>query len=296
VRRALPLVLASMIGVLLQSSVMAGVAATRSLGIVPLNSLADRHSERPTSQPRMTHRLKPPRAQPSGRVLFDGAGKAGWADQSAAPTRVSSEPDPSDALGRVLRFDVFDGDVYPLTPTDNPRAQLTTPSHILHEGQPFWETYEVYVPKTFPKAETYGSWIQLGSPFYGPPYDGPPSVSMEIEDGRFLWQADAHSQVPGSILWQAPVVTGKWIRFTWHVDPTPHGHVELYVNDRPVFVRYNGHKGNGVTIPVVDASNETGPWFSQLSVYYGRGQFSALTLYFKGFAIATTQGAAEGVV
>jgi hypothetical protein len=282
------------ISVLLQSSLVPGVGSASSL-----RSGADRSAPLYGGALDVAlrrdgpHRLSARRARTFGKVLFDGARTTGWFDQSANPTRVSPVLDPKGGSDKVLRFEALNQDVYPLTPTDNPRAQLITPYNILRYGHSFWETYEVYLPRSFPKAKTHGAWIALGSPFYGGPCNGPPSVSMMIEDGKFRWRTNAHSQVPGSILWQSPIVTGKWSRFTWHIDPTRHGHVELYVNDRPVLVSYNGHIGEGATLPVVDASNKGGPWFSQLSVYYGLNAFSAVTIYFRKFTIATTRAAAE---
>jgi Polysaccharide lyase len=237
---------------------------------------------------------EPTSAAPAiGTVLFRGGGLSGWHSQSASATRVIKVADPSGTSDAALKFTAYNGDVYPKTPSKNPRAQLITSIGIVTAGVPFWESYQVYLPASFPTAKTDGSWIALGSPFYGRPFAGPPSVNMEIEDGDFRWRTNSHSQVPGQILWRMPVETKKWIRFTWYVVPATDGYVELYVNDKPVRVHYNGHTGYGANIPVIDASNYIGPWFSQLSVYMALNEFSEVTMYFKNFAIATTQAAAE---
>jgi hypothetical protein len=228
-----------------------------------------------------------------GKVLFDGSSLSGWQDESAAANRVTVVNDPAGGSDEAMKFVTYNSDVYPLTPTNNPRAQVITNPNVVTEGVPFWESYEVYLPASFPTVQPANSWIALGSPFYGAPWSGSPSVEMQIENGAFVWRSNANAQVPGQILWQMPVQTRTWIRFTWYIVPATNGFAELYVNGAPVSVTYNGVTANGVHIPVVDAFDSTGPWESQLQLYYGAGEFSSLTAYFKDFMIATTQSAAE---
>jgi Polysaccharide lyase len=229
----------------------------------------------------------------TGTTLFSGSAVTGWLNQSANASRVTVVQDPDAASDSVLQFNVFNSDIAPLTPTGNPRAQLITHNGVVTQNQPFWESYEVYIPASFPTSLTYNSWIALGSPFYGAPWNGSPSVELQIENGDFIWRTNAYSQKPGSILWQSPVVTNQWVRFTWYVNPAIDGFAELYVNGQPLTVTYNGHTGAGVDIPVIDATNDTGPWESQLSVYMEHNVFSELTMYFKNFTIATTQALAQ---
>jgi hypothetical protein len=229
-----------------------------------------------------------------GRVLFNGTTLAGWINQSASPTRVQEVPDPSGARGAVLQLTAKNGDIAPLTPTDNPRAQLITPNNIVKAGVPFWESYEVYVPMSFSITESDGGWLALGSPFYGPPYNGTPSIELIIANGHYYWSTDPSGPAGSRLLWSSRVAFGKWTRFTWHVVPATRGFAELYVNDRPIRVTYDGRTGDGVRIPVIDATNYKGPWFSQLSVYYEHNAYPSLTVDFKNFRIGTTEAAARG--
>jgi hypothetical protein len=230
----------------------------------------------------------------AGTVLFNGSSKKSWAlDQSATSTRVQDVADPAGVAGTALRFTAYNADIAPLTPTLNPRAQLLTPANIVKANQPFWESYEVYLPATFPVAGTYGGWLGLGSPFYGPPFAGTPSTGMAIDSGDFRWQANAYAAKPWQILWQTPVTLAKWIRFTWYIKPSASGFAELYVNDQPVSVTYAGLTQNGANLPVIDPTDNVGPWASQLQVYYQANMLTSATIYFKNFKIATTQLAAE---
>jgi Polysaccharide lyase len=226
-------------------------------------------------------------------MLFNGVSTSGWFEQEAASNRIQSIADPDGASDSVLSFTADNADIAPLTPTDNPRAQMSTPTNILKSGVPFWESYEVYFPTSFPISETNGGWLALGSPFYGPPYNGTPSIEMLVDNGRYYWSTDSYAPAGSKVLWSQPVVTGVWTRFTWYVVPSAEGFVELYVNDKPIVETYNGQTGDGVSIPVIDATNYEGPWFSQMSVYYEHNEFSSVNLDFKDFAIASTQTAAE---
>jgi hypothetical protein len=244
----------------------------------------------PTTAPVAT--LPPP--ADGGTVLFNGLFKAAWHDQSATPTRVSQVPDPAGGPATALQFTAYNSDVYPATPTKNPRAQLVTPSTILHANTPFWESYQLYLPTSFPTAQTYNNaWLALGSPFYGAPYDGSPSMGLEITNGMYRWGTNSHAQVHGATLWQSPIVLGRWMRFTWYVNPAANGFAELYVNGQAVSVSYNGQSQDGANFPVVDQSNFVGPWVSQISAYYGLGEFPQVTMFFKNFVIGTSKGAAE---
>jgi hypothetical protein len=170
---------------------------------------------------------------------------------------------------------------------------LITPTGIVRQGTPFWESYEFYLPLNFPVAETYGGWVALGSPFYGAPSAGTPPTEISLNNGEIRFMRDGHAPAPYQIAWEEPIVLGQWIRITWHIMPSANGWVQLYINGVPVSL-YNGSTSSTtLDMPLVDPTNDVGPWYSQLSVYYKLNEFSALTIDFKDFKIATTQTAAE---
>jgi hypothetical protein len=227
----------------------------------------------------------------SSDLLFDGSKKSSWLDQSAVVSRIGVVTDPATGVGKVLRFEAYNSDVFPITPTQNPRAQLVTPLPVRPGGQ-FWESYEVYVPKNFPVGQTYHGWIALGSPAYGAPWAGSPSVNVAITDGHFRFQRNAYADHPYQIAWQMPLVLGRWVRFTWHVLLSRQGFTQLYVNNAPVELADGSSRSTTLSMPVIDQTDGTGPWFSQLSVYFEHDVFPKLTLYFKDFRIGTTEAAA----
>lgn len=230
-------------------------------------------------------------ARQLSNVLFVGSNKSSWLDQSAVVSRIRAVPDPATGVGKVLRVQAYNGDVFPLTPTQNPRAQLVTPLRVRPGGQ-FWESYEVYVPRNFPVARTYHGWIALGSPAYGAPWAGSPSINMAIASGHFRFQRNAYGSHPWQIVWQMPLVLGQWVRFTWHVLLSRQGFTQLYVNNAPVELADGSYRSTTLSMPVIDQTDGTGPWFSQLSVYFQHNAFPQLTLYFKDFRIGRTEAAA----
>ena len=228
---------------------------------------------------------------PRTGLLFNGANKSAWLDQSATSTRVRRVWNPTQGPGTALKFTAYNGDVFPLTPTLNPRAQLVTPLPVRPGGQ-FWESYEIYLPDNFPLAATRNNWLALGSPAFGPPWAGTPSVALSIVDGNFRFQRDGYAADPGQIVWQAPVALGQWIRFTWHVLLSEHGYVQLWMNNQPAELNNGGTLTTTLRMPVLDPGNSAGPWFSQLSLYYKHNAFRQVTAYFRGFRIATTEALA----
>lgn len=224
-------------------------------------------------------------------LLFNGANKTGWQDQSATSTRVHRVWNPDNGPGTALKFTAYNADVFPLTPTVNPRAQLVTPLPV-RPGGSFWESYEVFLPNNFPLAQTRNSWIALGSPAFGPPWTGTPSVALSIVNGDFRFQRDGYASQPWQIAWQTPVVLGQWIRFTWHVRLSQNGSVQLWMNNQPVELANGSTTSTTLNMPVLDAGNAKGPWFSQLSVYFKHNSFHQVTVYFRSFRIATTEALA----
>lgn len=260
------------------------VLAAITVTVVPANARPhhyDRH---------WTHRHRQP--SPSGTVLFDGSNVSAWPlNQSCAPDRTQMVADPAGSGQQVMRFTVLNTDVAPCTPTDNPRAQLISPQDIYQQGHAYWVSYELYLPAGFP---TVTSWLGLGEPIYGYPWNGSPSVGFAVDNqaitndpaGEFRWQDNGFETPPWQVLWASPVVTGQWVRVTWHFQVATNGYCELYVNGALAASEH--------PFQVLDGANSQGPWFAALNVYYQHDQFPQATVFFRDFKIATTEASATG--
>ena len=232
-------------------------------------------------------------APPAGQVLFDGSSSSSWyLNQSATPTRVATVADPTGAAGSALQFTTENSDIAPATPTDNPRSQLDSPE-TLQSGQQYWESFEVYVPASFPSTQPANGWLSLQTTAYGAPYGGTPPACLSIENGDFRFQRNAYAPSPYQIAWEEPLVKGQWVRFTWHFLFASNGWIELYVDDKQVELTDGSTQVSQLPMSMIDSTDSQGPWFSDLQNYYVHNEFSSLTILYKDYRIATTQAAAE---
>jgi|SRR5579863_1128797 len=228
----------------------------------------------------------------TGTVLFDGTSVTSWfLNQSAVASRVQMVPDPDGAANMAQQFTTYNSDVYPLTPTANPRSQLVTPLTVLKPGNTYWESFEVYIPQGFTSPET--GWVVLETAAFGYPYAGGPPAAISIENGSFRFQRSGHGPDPWQVAWSTPVVKGQWYRFTWHFLFSATGWVELYMNDVQQSLLQGKTSYKQLPIDLIDASDSTGPWMSDEQLYYQLGMLPSATVYFKNYKIATTQAAAE---
>jgi hypothetical protein len=252
-----------------------------------------RHKKKSTARKHSTNRTTSRRGSSSvGTILFDGSSLSSWwLNQSATPTRVQIVPDPDGAANTAQQFTTYNTDVYPLTPTANPRSQLVTPTTVLTPGNTYWESFEVFVPQNFTFLSN--GWVSLETAAFGYPYAGSPPVELSTENGDFRFQRNGFAPTPWQIAWSTPVVKGQWYRFTWHFLFSAAGWVELYVNDVQQRLKVGTTSVSQLPIAMLDPTDSTGPWISDEQLYYELGNYQSTSVYFKNFKIATTQAAAE---
>ena len=78
-----------------------------------------------------------PTPNPTSNLLFKATHlNEFWLNQSA-PGTVTEVPDPAGSGESVFQMTVNNKDVYPITPTENPRAELLSPETI-KPGEEFW--------------------------------------------------------------------------------------------------------------------------------------------------------------
>jgi hypothetical protein len=153
---------------------------------------------------------------------WDGTQLAAWTNQSA----------PADTNGPRVRETIIDGttwlemgcfagDVAPLTPNSNPRAQLHSP-FMLNAGETYQAEIQVLVNTTaIPPTLASGKWVELVQLAYGSPYAGSPPLRIMTQngsqfgvrecDGPYSWQS------PASWQWRAK----RWkFVFTWLQSPS----------------------------------------------------------------------------
>lgn len=123
-----------------------------------------------------------------------------------------------------------DEDVFPVTPTGDPRASLVGP-RVVFAGFERWFSWSTFFPVDM-KPIPYDGWLVFWQ-IHGPPYVSSPVMALGVEpDDRITFQRsyDYGFDTP----WAGPLIRGAWQDYVLHVffatDET--GYVELWVNGR----------------------------------------------------------------
>jgi hypothetical protein len=209
----------------------------------------------------------------------------------SVPGAVTEVPDPAGSTETVLELTVSDDDVYPLTPTVNPRAELHSPTSI-QAGDEFWWSAKFLLPRRFP-ARVPG-WVTLLQGPYGPPYFGTPPWHIEVHRGRIQW--GRNRTYDWDVPWKMPLVRGRWIEVMVHGKLARRGFVEMWVDGRRVTFfdgdSYNpgGHPPTQrLRMRTLDESNDGGRNYVSLLNYRKRGMFPSVTVYQGPLLLGPTQ-------
>lgn len=256
-----------------------------------LDSALSRHYPRHLAGRQKTHKQR--RSRTPGTLLFDGQQISDFGLIQAAPEAISEVGDPLGSGEGVLQFTVNDDDVYPLTPTENPRAQAIGPG-IIEAGDEFWLKVKFMLPEDLPYIP---SWFGLCS-VYGAPFDGPSPWSMEINENEFRWQRN--STYDWDIPWRAPLIKGKWVTILSHERFGSDGFIEMWFNGEPVtFFADDEYNFNDeaptrrLQMQTMDASNYAAPNAPKITQYRKVGMFDSATDYFDYLKMGTTRAAVE---
>jgi hypothetical protein len=214
--------------------------------------------------------------------------------QQCTPNRVtvysaSSQPTwPTPREGTyAARFNVYDSDVYPCTPTENPRAQIGS-SNYIKAGDEDWAAFSLYLPTNMPEVPSHG-WVILQS-FYGSPGGGSGAAHLALTHNES--SGATQFEYPGG--WRTPIVKGRWHDFMVHVkfskDPSV-GWVELW---------YNGVQqtfpGCNCTRFVKQTINDetTSALHSKLAFYRQAGMWpGAVAIFFDRHRVGPTRASVE---
>jgi hypothetical protein len=220
---------------------------------------------------------QPGSSGPPARPIFVGARIGDFLNQSA-PGAVTEVPDPAGGGGRVFKLTVADSDVYPLTPTDNPRAELLSRPRVL-PGHEYWWRAKFFLPRSFPAS--IPGWMTVLEGPYGAPSAGTPPWHIEINGGYIQW---SRNRTYGwDVPWRERIVRGQWVKVLVHFRFATHGFVEMWIDGRRITFFRGGRSGEAPTqrlaMATLDASNDGGPNSVAILSYRKRGMFRSLTIY-----------------
>jgi hypothetical protein len=224
-----------------------------------------------------------PATQPSD-LLFDGSRIANFDELQAAPNAITEVPDPAGSGELSFQMNVSESDVYPVTPTENPRAQALSPP-IIDAGDEFWLKTKFMLPEEMP---TIDGWMSLVS-IYGAPFNGSSPWQIEATEDELLWMRN--ETYDWDVPWRMPLVKGRWITVLLHERFGSDGFVEMWIDGQPV--SFFGREQH-LAMQTMDASNNEGANAAKIMQYREAGMFDSASVYFGALLVGKTRASVGG--
>ncbi len=236
-----------------------------------------------------------------GTLLWNGDFSTGNLSQYASvqacgADRVTVINDPMGLPRKAAKFTVYDSDVSPCTPTDNPRAQILGPNNIQLNGD-YWIGYSVLIPSNIPSTTASGdNWITLHS-VYGLPFDANTNginEAMNLNPGSQMFYSRLSAEYQFKNAWTYPMVKGKWVDVVIHLRMSTNatvGFKETWINTGSGWQMTKF--ANGQTryyVNTVNAANGGGPNHSKLTFYRRKGIMGVGTIYYAGHKVGSGFG------
>lgn len=266
-----------------------GAVAALGLVLLVVGLVADEHRASSATENVALAALVPRDGEPT----IEGPTYERPAKLEAAPGAISIVPDPLGGDDPVFRFTVDEGDVYPVTPTEDPRAQALLPATI-DPGEELWLGMSILVPDDFPSLP---GWMTLAQ-VYGPPYAGASPWQIGIRGEELMWQRNGTYGY--DIPWQMRLPRRRWVEVLMHQRFAPDGWVEMWIDGEPVtFFEAGSFNPNGeaptqrLMMATVDASNGEGPNHAKIMQYREAGMLDSATVYFGALKVGATREAVE---
>ena len=196
---------------------------------------------------------------------------------------MTEAPDPAGSGSKVIALTVHDQDVFPITPTENPRAELLT-KNILPAGSEFWLHTSFYIPTNFPSVK---GWMTLVS-VYGEPFNGAAPWHIQIDNDRLDWVRNGTYGYDTP--WSMPLPKGQWVEVLQHERLASDGWVETWIDGQQItFFTGTSNATTKLMMQTMDASNDGQPNYAKICSYRQAGMFQVGTTYFKGLQLGTTR-------
>ena len=231
---------------------------------------------------------EPPPSTPAKDPIFEGAELDDFDEIQAAPGAITEVPDPLGSGETVFQFTVDEGDVFPITPTENPRAQALSPD-VIEAGDEIWLKTKFMLPQDFPEVN---GWMALVS-IYGPPFQSSSPWQIGVEGNKFSWMRNGtyHFDVP----WEAPLRKGVWISVLLHERFAADGWVEMWIDGQQVtFFPGKSTAAQRLEMQTMDSSNNDGPNSAKIMQYREAGMFETGTLYFGALTFGDSRESVGG--
>ncbi|MGN6557231.1 MAG: heparin lyase I family protein, partial [Solirubrobacterales bacterium] len=185
---------------------------------------------------------------------------------------------------------------YPITPTENPRAQVMSPPKI-EPGDEIWWHSSFYLPANFPSSVP--GWLNLLEGPYGGPFNGSPPWQIQVVGNSIQWTRN--KTYSWDVPWKMPLVKEKWVDVVVHERFGSSGFVEMWVDGQPVTF-FSGGTNNPLHVAptthlnmaTMDSSNNGGANSIILQSYRKAGMFSSVTVFEGPLTVGKSQASVVG--
>jgi Polysaccharide lyase len=195
----------------------------------------------------------------------------------------------------VLKMTVSNKDVYPVTPTENPRAQALSPD-MIKSGSEFWLSTKFMLPSNFPSS--IPGWLALIE-IHGAPFNGSSPWQIGIGGNSLNWQRN--NSYGWDIPWEVPFVKNHWTTVLLHERFATDGWVEMWIDGKQVnFFSSGGYNPSRhaaterLTMKTMDSSNNGGANAAKLMNYREAGMFESATVYFGALKVGLSRASVDG--
>jgi len=214
----------------------------------------------------------------------------------AVPGAITMVADPLGSGQTVFKVTVNEQDVYPRTPTENPRAQALSPD-MINPSKEFWLKTSFLLPNDFP-AEVPG-WLSLIS-VYGPPFNGSGPWSVGLEGDQMNWRRN--DTYDWDVPWSSSYPRNQWVTVLLHQKFDSNGYVEMWIDGQPIIFFAGAETSNPndisptahLVMQTMDSSNNGGNNHAKIMQYRQAGMFDSATVFFKPLLIGSTRASVGG--
>lgn len=160
-------------------------------------------------------------------------------DRAVVYTAQSEPSWPAPRQGRyAVRLTAGNEDVAPLTPTEDPRAQLDSPVLAPEGTGELWIGWSIYFPVDFPTDIGEGANWYTFAELFGEPYAGSSILNFCVKHlGGVQSVANCRGEEQGSDEpWSVPLQRGRWHDFVMHTKlsrASQVGYLELWYDNIP---------------------------------------------------------------
>ena len=134
-------------------------------------------------------------------------------------------PDPAGTTRTVAWYDNSRGLV--VNDVTKPRCEGITP-FLMVGGNEYWHSFSFYLPAIADMTEA--DWCTLGTPAYGPPYNGPSPLGVGLD---YSASAGYRFRMADLSAYVVPFQPGTWVQFIQHYRFATDGWVEAWYNNGP---------------------------------------------------------------